>query len=81
MVERENSELISHFSTDYWRRSLLPGAPGSRGRAIPKSHPPREGEAEVRSELGTCNMQLPRLWRPGTALFCGLGRPALAYLL
>lgn len=63
MAERENSELTSHFSTDYWRKSLLAGAPGSergsRGLAIPSSHPARDGEAGVRAGLGTCSLAAP----------------------
>ena len=57
MAERENSELTSHFSTAYWRKSLLAGAPssqrGSRGLAIPSSYSARDGEAGVRVGLET----------------------------
>ncbi len=47
VVAREDSALASHFSTDIWHESLLAGAPGSRGRRIPRSEPTPDDEPEV----------------------------------
>ncbi len=61
VAERNDSDLISHFSTDYWRRSLLVGAPGSsqyggRGMAIPRSRasPGKEPGVSARSITHDC---------------------------